>query len=156
FRLRRMSFFHDSPHKDYFDEKKNAEIMRKVAEKCYLPANRTLRNLIERFDGRFRISFSITGVAIEQMKLYAPEVLESFQDLARTGAVEFLGETYYHSLAAVYDEEEFRIQVSEHAALMEELFGRRPTVFRNTELIYSDEIGRLVSSLGYRAVLAEG
>src|SRR5690606_34178991 len=97
-----------------------------------------------------------TGVAIEQFERYSPETLESFQRLARTGCVEFIGETYFHSLAALYDFEEFDAQVAMHRRRMFELFGQTPKVFRNTELIYNDEIGRHLASNGYKAVIAEG
>jgi alpha-amylase len=141
---------------DYFDDVNNGAIMRKVANKCYLPANQKMLDLIRRHDGRFRISYAITGVCIEQMKLYAPEVLDSFVALAETGCVEFVGETYYHSLSALYDEDEFRAQVLQHSALMQATFGQRPKVFRNTELIYDDRVGRLATELGFEAVLTEG
>ena len=139
-----------------FDQKLDAEVMRKVANKCYLPTNEAIRTLVERYGGEFRVAYSITGVALEQMRLYAPEALESFQRLVDTGAVELLGETYHHSLASLYDPQEFREQVALHAELVGELFAKRPTVFRNTELIYDDRIGQLVADLGYRGILAEG
>ncbi len=156
YRLKRYSYFAAGHDHDYFDEIRNRQVMNKVAEKCYLPTNRKMLELINRFDGRFKIAYSVTGTAIDQMKEYSPEVLQSFVDLAKTGCVEFLGETYYHSLASVYDVADFKEQVTKHGALMKELFGQTPKVFRNTELIYSDQIGRLVSSLGYKAVIAEG
>lgn len=156
FRLRRFSYFDKSTEQDYFDDKKNGDILRKVANKCYLPTNETILRLIEETDGKFRVSYSITGVAIEQFERYSPETLESFQRLARTGCVEFIGETYFHSLAALHDFEEFDAQVSMHRRRMLELFGQTPKVFRNTELIYNDEIGRHLASKGYKAVIAEG
>jgi alpha-amylase len=141
---------------DYFDDKLNREIMQKVARKCYLPANAAMLRLIQRFEGRFRIAYSLTGVALEQMKAYAPEVIESFQKLVATGAVELLSETYYHSLASLNDPGEFRAQISQHTQLMQSLFGVKPSVFRNTELVYDDNIGRELSALGFKGVLAEG
>ena len=130
--------------------------MQKVAGKCYLPMNSLLLELIKRYGKSFKIAFSISGVAIDQMRAYAPEVLESFQQLAQTGCVEFLSETYYHSLSAVYDQDEFRTQVKLHSDLMRTTFNAAPTIFRNTELIYHDFIGRMVADLGYKAVIAEG
>jgi alpha-amylase len=112
--------------------------------------------LIRRFDGAFRISYPITGVAIEQMQRFAPEVLASFQELARTGAVEFIAETYHHSLAAAYDATEFYDQVRQHTSLMEQCFGVRPRIFRNTELIHDDRIADLIQGLGFSAILVEG
>jgi alpha-amylase len=140
----------------YFDDELNAEVLRKVAGKCYLPANESMLRLIERTDGRFRISYAVTGVAVEQMKLYAPEVMDSFVRLAKTGAVEFVAETYYHSLAALYDLEEYREQIALELELLKSEFGQTPRVFRNTELIYNDQIGRFVSDLGFDAILVEG
>jgi alpha-amylase len=156
FRLRKASYqdFRNGHH--YFDEHANGAIMRKVAQKCYLPMNHLLKELIQRFDGKFKVSFSITGVAVEQMQLYAPEVLESFMELAETGAVEFIGETYYHSLAALYDRDEFLDQVSMHSHMINSLFNQKPTVFRNTELIYDDHVGALAAEAGYKGVIAEG
>ena len=141
---------------DYFDDELNAEVMRKVADKCYLPANESMLRLIERTDGRFRISYAITGVAIEQMKLYSPEVLDSFVRLAKTGAVEMVAETYYHSLAALYDKEEYQEQIEMEMKLVKSEFGQVPRVFRNTELIYNDEIGQFIADLGFDAILVEG
>ena len=156
YRVKRYSFFDSIYEPNYFDNAKNAEVMRKVARKCYLPTNAKMLELIDRHEGRFKISYSITGVAIEQMRLYAPEALESFKKLAATGCVEFIGETYYHSLAAIYDREEFIEQVRLHSALMQREFGVKPKVFRNTELIYTDFIGHLAHELGFDAIIAEG
>ncbi len=156
YRVRPYDVFQVGKNHDYFDEKLNREVMRKVAAKCYLPANAAMLRLIERYKGRFRIAYSITGVALEQMQLYAPEVIDSFQRLAKTGAVEFLGETYHHSLSVLYDVAEFRDQVKLHTQLMKDLFGVTPRVFRNTELIYDDRIGAEVASLGFKGVIAEG
>lgn len=140
-----------------FDDNLNRAVIRKVGDKCYLPANRLLKQLVERYDGRFKIAYSITGVAIEQFRRYYPEVLDSFRDLARTGCVEFLGETYYHSLSSLYDRDEFISQVRMHKSLMAEEFGANPVVFRNTELIYQDEIANLVwDEGGFKIILAEG
>lgn len=156
YRLKHYTIF--GIHKDhaYFDEDNNAKILRKVANKCYLPTNQAILNLIDRHEGRFRVSYSLTGVAIHQMQKYAPEALESFIKLAKTGCVEFMGETYYHSLAAVYDEIEFQEQVKKQMAAVKKFFGQTPTVFRNTELIYSDHIGEQIARLGFKAALAEG
>jgi len=141
----------------YFDNYKNASICRKVANKCYLPANRLLLNIIRRFGGRFRIAYSITGVLLEQLKRYSPEVLSTFDALAETGCVEFLGETYYHSLSFLYSRDEFIEQVTKHSEIIEYLFGQKPRVFRNTELIYNNELAALIESIGsFDAILTEG
>ncbi|PWU14435.1 MAG: alpha-amylase [Bdellovibrio sp.] len=152
-RYRRQSVGYDH---QYFDEAKNRAIFSKVAEKCYLPANRLLLDLIRHHEGRFRVAFSLSGTVIEQMLLYGPEVLASFQELAATGSVEFLGETFYHSLSALHDPVEFFDQVELHRQAVQKYFNQSPRVFRNTELIYNDEIGRQVAALGFQAVCAEG
>ncbi len=155
FRLRHYTVFDTSS--EYFDEAKNAQICRKVANKCYLPANRMLLDLIRQYEGRFRVAFSITGVALDQFKRYAPEVLSSFQALAQTGCVEFLAETYYHSLSFLYSQNEFTEQIQAHRRLMQELFGQTPRVFRNTELVYSNSVAEAVERVGgFDAILAEG
>jgi alpha-amylase len=156
FRIRRFSFFDSAKNGGYFDERGNGEILQKVARKCYLPTNELMFDLIKRHKGAFRIAYSISGVTLEQFELYSPETLDSFKRLADTGCVEFLGETYYHSLSAVFDEKEFKAQVALHNDAMKTHFGVRPSVFRNTELIYEDRIGQLVADLGYSAAIAEG
>ncbi|MGD8453186.1 MAG: glycoside hydrolase family 57 protein [Phycisphaerae bacterium] len=154
FRLRRFSVFDREPN--YFDEAANRDVCRKVAEKCYLPANTVIEKLVERYGGRFRVSYSLTGNILEQLQLYAPEVLESFQRLAATGAVEFLAETYCHSLAFLYSRQEFTDQVALHHEMIRKLFGQTPRVFRNTELIYSNDVAKAAASMGYDVVLCEG
>lgn len=156
YRIRRYSFFEKGVSSEYFDEKLNREVMCRVAERCYLPANQALLRAIERSAGRIHVAFSITGTAVSQMREYAPEALESFRALARTGCVEFLSETYHHTLAALGDPEEFRAQVMMHREMLRCEFGVTPTIFRNTELIYSDRVGELVAECGYSGVLAEG
>ncbi len=154
FRLRRYSVFENSPH--YFDEHANSGILRKVAGKCYLPANQCIYDMIKRYDGRFRCSYSLTGVFLDQCETYMPEVLESFQRLVDTGCVEILSETYYHSLSFLYSRDEFEEQVALHRARMKELFGVTPKVFRNTELIYNNEVAWAAKQMGYKAVICEG
>jgi alpha-amylase len=142
---------------NYFDDSVNADICRKVTNKCYLPANSLMLELIKEHNGRFRISYSITGVLLEQLRLYAPEALKSFQKLAETGCVEFLAETYYHSLSGLYSHREFAEQVKAHTKVIEELFGQTPKVFRNTELIYNNDLAAVIEQLGgFDAMLAEG
>jgi alpha-amylase len=155
-RLRRYGVFDIGRSHDYFDDAANEAILRKVAGKCYRPMNALLERLIAEHDGRFKVAFSITGTALDQMERFAPDLIESFQRLAATGCVEFLGETYHHSLASVAHPQEFAAQVALHAARSEAVFGRRPAVFRNTELMFHDALAELVAALGFRAVLAEG
>jgi alpha-amylase len=154
-RLRHYTVFdRDS---NYFDEQKNAEICRKVANKCYLPSNLLMLKLIKKYGGKFKISYSITGVVLEQLERYAPEVLNTFKHLAATGCVEFLGETYYHSLSSLYSKDEFFRQVIAHKKTIERLFGQTPRVFRNTELIYNNNLPALIEEIGgFDAILAEG
>ena len=160
FRFRRYRFFDIGNDHYYYDDYTNESVLNKVAQKCYLPANNLLLKLLKKHKGKFKVTFSISGVAIDQFKLYAPEVLESFQELAKTGQVEFLSETYSHSLASLLKDDmgrdEFKAQVKRHAETIEELFGQKPQVFRNTELIYSDEMGAMVYDMGYKGMLAEG
>ncbi len=154
-RLRHYTVFDRS--ENYFDEFKNASVCRKVARKCYLPANRLILELIRRFEGTFKVAYSITGVLLEQLEQYVPEVLSTFDALAETGCVEFLGETYYHSLSFLYSHEEFIEQVQKHTRAIAHYFGQTPRVFRNTELIYNNELAHLIQSTGqFDAIITEG
>jgi alpha-amylase len=156
FRFRRYRFFDIGNEHYYYDDYTNESILRKVADRCYLPANKILLELIKKHEGKFKVAFSISGVALDQFELYTPDVLESFKKLAKTGSVEFLAETNAHSLAALKDRSEFEKQVNEHVRKITELFGQKPTVFRNTELVYSDEIGAMIADMGFEAMLTEG
>ena len=140
----------------YLDDFANRNIMHKVAQRCYIPMNKLLLKLIKENGKKFKVSFSMSGIAIEQFRMYAPEVLDSFRALAKTGCVEFLCETYAHSLASLINEDEFREQVKLQSRTIEEEFGIKPTAFRNTELIYSDHIGEIVADLGFTTMLTEG
>ena len=155
-RLKTYRFFNMGNDHNYLDDFTNRSIMQKVARQCYLPMNALLLSLIEENKGAFKCSFSITGSAVEQFKAYAPEVLESFKKLAATGCVEFLGETYSHSLSSLYSVDEFKSEVKLHSAMLKEEFGVKPTAFRNTELIYSDDIAKAVEGMGFKTMLAEG
>jgi alpha-amylase len=158
FRLRPFTIFDvgASGPPAWFDDAKNAEIVKRVAEKCYRPTNKLLLELIRRFDGRFSIAFSITGSVIDQLAVHAPDVLDSFRALVNTGQVELLCETDNHSLSAVFDWAEFALEVAAHRQRMSDLFGVTPTVFRNTELIFSDELGVRVDELGFDGILIDG
>lgn len=156
YRLRTFRFFDIGVDSNYYDEYQNRYIVRRIAEKCYLPANDLLYELIRIHGGAFRVAFSISGLALEQFEKYTPEVISSFQKLASTGCVEFLGETYGHSLASLRNTDEFRRQVLMHSQKIEELMGQKPMAFRNTELIYSDEIGQMAADMGFNVMLAEG
>ena len=155
-RLKVYRFFNIGKDHNYLDDFTNRAIMQKVARQCYLPMNALLLKLIKENKGAFKCSFSITGSAVEQFRAYAPEVLDSFRALAETGCVEFLAETYSHSLVALSSKEDFTEQVKLHTKMIKEEFGKKPVAFRNTELIYSDQIGEMVSELGFKTILAEG
>jgi len=155
-RLRQFRFFDIGNDYHYLDDFANRTIVRRVAERSYLQMNNLLLEKIKKHKGAFKVAFSISGVAIEQFEKYTPDVLDSFKALADTGCVEFLSETYAHSLASLASPAEFKKQVKEHAALINSLFGVKPKAFRNTELIYSDAIGAEVASMGYNVILAEG
>ncbi len=156
FRLRRYSFFDIAREPQYFDDAANAQIVRRVAERCYLPMNALLLRLIERFRGDFRCAMSITGTALDQMQRWAPEALESFRALAATGCLELVSETSHHSLAFLGDEEEFRAQVRAHTDRLERIFGWRPRTFRNTELVIDNNVARVADDLGFDVLLGEG
>ncbi|MEM4633570.1 MAG: glycoside hydrolase family 57 protein [Candidatus Anstonellaceae archaeon] len=139
----------------YFDSELNAKIMEKVAKKCYLPTNRIMLELLEQ-NPEFKVSYSLTGVFIEQCKMFAPEVLESFAQLAKSGRAEFLSETYYHSLAYLFqDKDEFIAQVELHSKAISE-FATPSKVFRNTEAMFSNDVAYLAERLGYEGIMAEG
>lgn len=154
-RLGNIRFFDIGSGNPLYHNDMDREIIQRIAKECYLPTNELLLKLIAKHPG-IKVAFSLSGVIIEQLEEYAPEVLKSFRDLAFTGNVEFLSETYYHSLACMMPGKEFEVQVLKHAEKMYEHFGVRPSVFRNTELIYSDDIGKRISRLGYTGVITDG
>lgn len=159
-RVRKYRVFDVGQNSQYFNDESgtsldNKAIVEKVARKCYLPANATLLENIKNHPD-FKASFSISGVALEQFERFAPEVIDSFKQLVDTGNIEILSETYYHSLSSIYSPEEFESQVKMHRRKVRDLFGVSPTIFRNTELIYSNEIAKMAENMGYRGILAEG
>ncbi|MEI7897773.1 MAG: glycoside hydrolase family 57 protein [bacterium] len=156
FRLRTYRFFNIGQDHHYYDDYQNRHIIKRVAEKSYLPANALMLDLIKEYGTAFKVSYSISGTALDQLQMHVPEVIRSFRALADTGQVEFIAETYAHSLASLGNKDEFVRQVELHASKIEELFGKRPTTFRNTELIYSDAIGGMVADMGFHTMLTEG
>ena len=157
YRLRKnYSFFDIGANHFYEDEEANRAICNKVSAKCYIPMNRLLLELIDRFKGKFKVAFSITGVAIEQLERFNPEVLELFKQLSATGCVEFINETYYHSLAFLFSKTDFKKQVLKHKKLIKDLFHQEATTFRNTELVYNNELAGSIEEMGYTTILAEG
>lgn len=160
FRVRQYTIFDVGVDHSYFeapyeDRTNNQRIMQKVAEKSYLPTNKRLLELLNRHP-EFRLSLSITGTAIEQMQVWAPEALESFKRLTETGRVEIVAETYHHSLAFFYSRSEFEQQVKMHERKIQEVFGQTPKVFRNTELAYNNDLAYWADKAGYKGILAEG
>lgn len=160
YRVRHYTVFDAGKRHDYFDapydaRESNERVLRKIAEKSYLPTNRKLLELL-RENPQFKLSLSITGTVLEQLEAWSPEALQSFKDLAETGCVEIVGETYHHSLAFFYSRDEFEVQVDMHKQKVHELFGQTPKIFRNTELAYNNDLAYWADKAGYKGVLAEG
>ena len=155
-RLRNYRFFEMGAVHNYYDDYQNQYLLNRIADRCYIPMNNLLLELIKKHGKKFSVSLSISGVALDQFEWYAPHVLDSFKALAKTGQVEFIAETYYHSLASLNNTSEFEKQVKKHSERIQKLFGKKPTTFRNTELIYSDEIGARVAKLGFDTMITEG
>jgi len=159
YRIRRYDMFKIGDNDAYFDSSSqrldNKKIFKKVANKCYYPTNKILLDLLNAHKN-FQISFSISGVFIDQLKEYEPELLKSFQELFNTGKVELVSETYHHSLAALYSDAEFSKQIELHQEAGVDLFNQKPTSFRNTELIYNNHIAQSAEKMGYQTILAEG
>ncbi len=155
YRLKDLRYTDVGNGEPYFDDEKNRAIFRKVSEKCYLPANATILEMLKN-NPDFRVSYSLSGVFLDQCKEYGPDVLRSFQELAETGQVEFLAETYYHSLCSIKSLSEFCEQVTKHVRAIRDLFGQSPTVFRNTELIFNNEIAQIVRLMGFEGIVSEG
>ena len=155
YRLRRYSVFSSDPF--YFDNEANERIMRKVADKCYRPTTLKMLDLVKRHDKRFRCSYAITGTALDQMLQWAPDVIDTLKRLVDTGACELIGETSHHSLSFLFSRGEFDAQVDLHQKRMQEIFGVTPKVFRNTELIYSNELAQHIAQRGqHKAIICEG
>lgn len=154
--LKRYRFFDIGNDHYYYDDYADETAVRQNTDQCYLEANRTLLEMIKGSNGKFKVSFAISGLALEQFERYAPEVIDSFQELAKTGCVEFLATPNAHSLASVYDNDEFAIQTKLQTNKIKQLFGKTPTVFANTALIYSDEIGETIAKMGYKTIMVEG
>ncbi|MDD6007061.1 MAG: glycoside hydrolase family 57 protein [Bacteroidales bacterium] len=156
FRLKTYRFLDIGNDHYYYDDFANDEIITRIAQRSYLPACETLKEMFATYGKKFKVAFSISGIALEQIELYVPELIDALKELVQTGNVEFLTETYAHSLSSLADPEEFRLQVKEHSDKIYQLFGQRPKVLRNTELIYSDDISQLVYSMGYKGMITEG
>ena len=156
FRLKRYRFFDIGNSHYYYDDFANDDIITRIAHRSYIPAAESLLRMIEDTRGAFRCAISISGVALEQCEQYVPEFVDLLRKLAKTGKCEFLAETYDHSLASLADPEEFRIQVALHKEKIKSLLGVTPKVFRNTELIYSDELAPQIYAMGYKGCITDG
>lgn len=156
YRLKRYRFFNIGGDHYYYDDFSNEDFIQQVAEASFIPANRVLINIVNEHKGKFKFAISISGTALEQLEVFSPEVIDGLKRLADTGCVEFLSETYGHSLSSLVDPVEFKNQVKEHDDRIESIFGVRPKVFRNSELIYSDEIATMVHQMGFAGMLSCG
>ena len=154
--LKRYRFFEIGKDHYYFDDYENERGITETAERSYIPALKTFLEMAKLYGKAFKVAFSISGCAIELLEQYAPEVIELLQELNETGCVEFLAEPYSHGLSSLANEDVFRDEVARQAKKMKELFGKKPTVLRNSSLIYSDDIGGLVADMGYKGMIAEG
>jgi alpha-amylase len=141
---------------EYFNGEADEKAVNLLAEECYLPANKIMLLLIKKYESKFKLNYSISGTTLELLIRYRPDVIKSFQQLAGTGCVEFLAETFYNSLSWLHSKKEFKSQVQKHAGLIKELFGTTPAVFRNTELIYNNELAAFVAGMGYKGIICEG
>ena len=156
FRLKRYRFFDIGRDHYYYDDFANDDVINRIARNSYLPTVEALKEMVQTSQGKFKVAISLSGVVLEQLEMYVPELIDALKDLAKTGCVEFLSETYAHSLASLSDIEEFRTQVKEHDDKIYALFGQKPKVLRNTELIFSDEIATMIASMGFKGVITEG
>jgi alpha-amylase len=156
YRLKKFAAGSVGAYETWFDEQACRSAVDKLADECYLPANQVIHSLIRENKTKFNIAFSISGTAIELLQKHRPDVINSFRQLAKTGCVEFFSETYYHSLSWLHSKNEFQRQVQLHHDLIRLLFGIEPVVFRNTELIYNNELAKLISEMGYKGILCEG
>ncbi|HVV26075.1 MAG TPA: glycoside hydrolase family 57 protein [Candidatus Saccharimonadales bacterium] len=160
YRIRHYTIFDAGTQHDYFDapyddRENNERILKKVAEKSYLPTNQRLLKLLQTHP-EFKLSLSLSGLVIEQLERWSPEALQSFKDLCATGRVEIVGETFHHSLAFFYSRPEFEMQVEMHRQKVQAVFGQTPQVFRNTELAYTNELATWADQAGYKGILTEG
>ena len=153
---KKYHFFDIGVNHDYYDTLRCESEVKRVSERCYLPANKLMMTLLERYPERFSFSLAISGTAVELLESYAPEVLESFKELVSTGRVELLATPYHHSLASLQSSDEFKCQINLHREKMKEVFGLNTTTFANTEMVYADYIGVILSELGFKGVLTEG
>jgi alpha-amylase len=156
FARRDYTFFNIGQDHNYEDEERTRLSLVETVRNCYLPANNLMLEMISDLKGEFRVAYSISGTTVEQLQRYAPEALDSFKRLAETGCVEFINETYYHSLSFLFSKNEFHGQILKHYNMIGSLFGQKPKTFRNTELIYNNDLAKVIEDMGYTAILTEG
>lgn len=156
YRLKRYRFFEIGQDHYYYDDYQTENRIQQLAQQSYLPANRTILDMIRSSNGKFKCAYAISGITLELLEQYAPEVIDSFRELAQTGSVEFLAEPYAHSLSSIFDINEFEKQLKLHADRIEQLFGQKPTTLCNSELIYSDELGDIAYKMGYHVQMIPG
>ncbi len=156
YRLKRYRFFNIGKDHYYYDDYSNEDILQQIAQRSYIPANRMMLDLVNTYKGKFKFAISVSGVALDQMEVYAPEVIDGLKELSRTGSVEFLAETYAHSLSSLSDPAEFEEQVKAQKEKIKLLFDQEPKVLRNTEMIYSDDIANMAYNMGFTKMVAEG
>lgn len=154
--LKRYRFFDIGTDHYYYDDYENERSINDIAERSYMPALNAIQEMIEKSGQYFKVAFSLSGVGMEQLELHAPQVLEKLQELNQTGCVEFLAEPYSHGLSSLVNEETFKSEVKRQCTKIEEYFGKKPTVLRNSSLIYSDEIGATVADMDFVGMLTEG
>ena len=154
--LKRYRFFDIGTDHYYYDDYENERSISDIVERSYMPALNTLLEMIKENGKDFKVAFSLSGVGIEQLEMHAPQVLEKLQELNDTGCVEFLAEPYSHGLSSLANEESFALDIKKQCKKMEEYFGKKPTVARNSSLIYSDDIGAQIAALGFKGMLTEG
>ena len=154
--LKRYRFFDIGTDHYYYDDYENERSISDIAARSYMPALETLHTMIKENNGYFKVAFSLSGVGMEQLEMHAPQVLAKLQALNETGCVEFLAEPYSHGLSSLANEESFAADVKKQAAKVEEYFGKKPTVLRNSSLIYSDDIGAQAAAMGFKGMLTEG
>lgn len=156
YRLKRYRFFEIGQDHYYYDDYQTENRIEQLAQQSYLPANRTILDMIRSSNGKFKCAYAISGITLELLEQYAPEVIDSFRELAQTGCVEFLAEPYAHSMSSIFDINEFEKQLKLHAERIEQLFGQKPTTLCNSELIYSDELGAIAYKMGYHVQMIPG
>jgi alpha-amylase len=156
YRLKKFAPGSVGAYDSWFDEQACKAVVDKLSDECYLPTNNIIAALIGTHPGSFKIAFSFSGTALELLQKHRPDVLKSFIQLVNTGCVEIFSETYFHSLSWLHSKNEFKRQIRKHDDLIKLVFGIEPTVFRNTELIYNNELAKFIRSLGYKGILCEG